>query len=134
MAPRIPATEEDWDTEYLDTVLSVKIVDGLEEAINWVTAHSSHHTDAIVTAGATLTALWDMLYEESAAAFNPDDLVRCARETPGEPALPEDILELSVVFDPKTGCHTKAGAQGMRLAPPGAGRRGPRCGWPRRTA
>ena len=79
--------------------------------------HQKHNECYAETAGATLTALWDMLYEESAAAFNPDDLVRCARETPGEPALPEDILELSVVFDPKTGCHTKAGAQGMRLAP-----------------
>jgi glutamate-5-semialdehyde dehydrogenase len=53
-----PATEEDWDTEYLDTVLSVKIVDGLEEAINWVTAHSSHHTDAIVTEDADVAALF----------------------------------------------------------------------------
>ena len=51
-----PATEEDWNTEYLDTVLSVKIVDGLEEALNWVTDHSSHHTDAIVTEDADVAA------------------------------------------------------------------------------
>ncbi|MEC9067096.1 MAG: glutamate-5-semialdehyde dehydrogenase [Pseudomonadota bacterium] len=44
-----PASEEDWDTEYLDPIASVKIVDGLEEGIAWVDTHSSHHTDAILT-------------------------------------------------------------------------------------
>ena len=48
--PRIkPADESDWDTEYLDACLSVKVVKGLEEGINHVAAHSSAHTDAIVT-------------------------------------------------------------------------------------
>ena len=44
-----PASEEDWNTEYLDPIASVKIVDGLEEGIAWVEDHSSHHTDAILT-------------------------------------------------------------------------------------
>ncbi|MEO1968112.1 MAG: glutamate-5-semialdehyde dehydrogenase [Sphingomonadaceae bacterium] len=44
-----PASEEDWDTEYLGPIASVKIVDGLEDAIDWVDSHSSHHTDAIFT-------------------------------------------------------------------------------------
>ncbi|RXZ66585.1 glutamate-5-semialdehyde dehydrogenase [Pelagerythrobacter rhizovicinus] len=44
-----PATGEDWDTEYLDPIASVKIVDGLDEGIAWVDEHSSHHTDAILT-------------------------------------------------------------------------------------
>ncbi|WP_226700622.1 glutamate-5-semialdehyde dehydrogenase [Qipengyuania gaetbuli] len=44
-----PASEEDWDTEYLGPIASVKIVDGLDEAIAWVEDHSSHHTDAILT-------------------------------------------------------------------------------------
>lgn len=44
-----PAAEEDWDTEYLDPIASVKIVDGLDEGIAWVDTHSSHHTDAILT-------------------------------------------------------------------------------------
>ncbi|MEB3414754.1 glutamate-5-semialdehyde dehydrogenase [Alteriqipengyuania sp. WL0013] len=44
-----PASEEDWNTEYLDPIASVKIVDGLDEAIAWVEDHSSHHTDAILT-------------------------------------------------------------------------------------
>jgi glutamate-5-semialdehyde dehydrogenase len=48
--PRIlPATDEDWDTEYLDAVLAVAVVDGIEPAIVHIAAHSSHHTDAIVT-------------------------------------------------------------------------------------
>jgi glutamate-5-semialdehyde dehydrogenase len=43
------ATEADWDTEYLDNILSVKLVADLTEAIYFVQAHSSGHTDAIVT-------------------------------------------------------------------------------------
>lgn len=46
----VPATAADWDTEYLDAIVSVKIVAGLEEAIEFVDAHSSGHTDAILTA------------------------------------------------------------------------------------
>ncbi len=44
-----PATAEDWDTEYLDAVLSVAIVDSLDDALEHIAAHSSGHTDAIVT-------------------------------------------------------------------------------------
>ncbi|MDG6078337.1 glutamate-5-semialdehyde dehydrogenase [Erythrobacter litoralis] len=44
-----PANDDDWDTEYLDQIASVKIVDGLDEGIAWVDEHSSHHTDAIMT-------------------------------------------------------------------------------------
>jgi glutamate-5-semialdehyde dehydrogenase len=43
------ATEEDWKTEYLDLILSVKIVDSLDEAIAHINEYSSHHSDAIVT-------------------------------------------------------------------------------------
>ena len=45
----IPATAEDWDTEYLDLILSVKIVDSLEEAVAHINTHGSHHTECIVT-------------------------------------------------------------------------------------
>jgi glutamate-5-semialdehyde dehydrogenase len=44
-----PAVDEDWDTEYLDAIISVKIVGEEHEAIDWVNDHSSHHTDAIIT-------------------------------------------------------------------------------------
>ena len=45
-----PATDEDWDTEYLDLIVSVRLVDDLEAAIAHVNRHGSGHTDAIVTA------------------------------------------------------------------------------------
>ena len=48
--PRVqPASEEDWDTEYLDSILSVAVVDGFDAALEHIARHSSHHTDAIVT-------------------------------------------------------------------------------------
>ncbi len=51
--PRIlPASANDWDTEYLDAILSVAVVDGLEAALAHIARHSSHHTDAIVTGDA----------------------------------------------------------------------------------
>jgi glutamate-5-semialdehyde dehydrogenase len=54
MDPRVrPATEEDWRTEYLDAILSVRVVDGLDAAIEHVNLHGSHHTDAIVTSDDT---------------------------------------------------------------------------------
>jgi len=45
-----PATETDWSTEYLDSILSIKVVDGLDEAIDHINRYGSKHTDAIVTA------------------------------------------------------------------------------------
>lgn len=45
----VAANAEDWDTEYLDSVLSVKLVDGADAAMAHIAAHGSHHTDAIVT-------------------------------------------------------------------------------------
>ena len=45
----LPATEEDWGTEYLDLILSIKIVDSLEDAVSHINQYGSHHTDVIVT-------------------------------------------------------------------------------------
>jgi len=45
-----PATEEDWRTEYGGPILSVKLVESLDEAVEHVNRHGSHHTEAIVTA------------------------------------------------------------------------------------
>jgi len=48
--PRIiPADDLDWDTEYLDAILSVSVVDGLDAALEHIARHASQHTDAIVT-------------------------------------------------------------------------------------
>ena len=44
-----PASEEDWNTEYLDAILAVRVVDGIDEAIAHIEGHGSHHTDSIVT-------------------------------------------------------------------------------------
>jgi len=44
-----PASEEDWRTEYLDAIISVKVVDGVEEAIAHIETYGSHHTEAILT-------------------------------------------------------------------------------------
>jgi glutamate-5-semialdehyde dehydrogenase len=45
----VPATEEDWRTEYLDLILAVKVVDSLDEAIQFIATYGTGHSDAIVT-------------------------------------------------------------------------------------
>ena len=48
--PRVtPASEQDWDTEYLDAIIAARVVDGLDDAMTHIAAHGSHHTDCIVT-------------------------------------------------------------------------------------
>jgi glutamate-5-semialdehyde dehydrogenase len=48
----VPASEDDWDTEYLDAILSVRIVAGLEAALEHIRNHGSGHTEAIITENA----------------------------------------------------------------------------------
>ena len=45
-----PALESDWETEYLALILAIRVVDSVEEAIDHINRHGSHHTDTIVTA------------------------------------------------------------------------------------
>ncbi|HTH17676.1 MAG TPA: glutamate-5-semialdehyde dehydrogenase [Magnetospirillum sp.] len=45
----VPATEADWRTEYLDAIISVKVVDGVRAAVEHVNTYGSHHTEAIIT-------------------------------------------------------------------------------------
>jgi glutamate-5-semialdehyde dehydrogenase len=49
-----PAREEDWSTEYLDAIMSAKVVDGLDAAIAHIERYGSHHTDSIVTEDKTV--------------------------------------------------------------------------------
>ncbi|VAV87179.1 Gamma-glutamyl phosphate reductase [hydrothermal vent metagenome] len=52
------ATEDDWNTEYLDSILSIRAVDGVEGAMAHIDAHGSHHTDCIVTENARTAAVF----------------------------------------------------------------------------
>jgi glutamate-5-semialdehyde dehydrogenase len=67
--PVILATEEDWDTEYLDLILSIKVVASREEAVAHINLHGSHHSDCIVTddSGAAERFLREV---DSACAFH----------------------------------------------------------------
>jgi glutamate-5-semialdehyde dehydrogenase len=63
-----PATEEDWQTEYLDLILAVKIVDSLDEAIDHINRYGSGHTDVIVTSDKTRSIKF-MDHVDSAGVF-----------------------------------------------------------------
>ena len=45
----VPATDEDWDSEYGDFILAARVVDGLEEAVAFINTHGTQHSEAIVT-------------------------------------------------------------------------------------
>src|SRR5258708_4618666 len=53
------ATDEDWDAEYLDLILAVKVVDSVDEAIAFIARHGSHLADAIVTSDAATAARFE---------------------------------------------------------------------------
>ena len=52
----VPANDEDWDTEYLDAIVSMKVVTGVDDAVDHIGKHGSHHTDAIITEDAEAAA------------------------------------------------------------------------------
>lgn len=49
LSDAVPTTDEDWDTEYLDAILSIKIVDTAAQAIAHINRHGSHHTEAVIS-------------------------------------------------------------------------------------
>jgi glutamate-5-semialdehyde dehydrogenase len=49
-----PATQDDWDTEYLAPILSIRVVAGFDQALDHIHRHSSSHTEAIVTEDYTI--------------------------------------------------------------------------------
>lgn len=64
------AQEQDFDTEFLDYILAVKIVDGVEEAVDHIEAHSTHHSDAIVTENSETAAYFTKLVDSAAVYVN----------------------------------------------------------------
>jgi len=65
-----PATETDWDEEYLDLMLSVKVVDGVGGAIEHINTHGSGHTEAIVTGDATAAKRFQVEIDSSTIFWN----------------------------------------------------------------
>ncbi|MDO8433023.1 MAG: glutamate-5-semialdehyde dehydrogenase [Candidatus Binatus sp.] len=65
-----PASDEDWDTEYLDLILSVKIVDSIDEAIAFIGRHGSHLADAIVTDDAKAAARFEREVDSATVYVN----------------------------------------------------------------
>jgi glutamate-5-semialdehyde dehydrogenase len=69
--PRAVAVNDaDWDTEYLDAILSAKFVNGVDEAMAHIAAHGSHHTDAIVTENAATAERFMNEVDSAIVAWN----------------------------------------------------------------
>ena len=66
----VPATAADWDTEYLAPILSVKIVDGVEEAAKHIAEHGSGHTDGIITGSPELAERFTALVDSASVLVN----------------------------------------------------------------
>ena len=64
------AQELDFDTEFLDYILAVKVVDGVEEAVDHIEAHSTHHSDAIVTENPETAAYFTQQVDSAAVYVN----------------------------------------------------------------
>ena len=64
------AQEQDFDTEFLDYILAVKVVDGVEEATDHIEAHSTHHSDAIVTENPETAAFFTKQVDSAAVYVN----------------------------------------------------------------
>lgn len=64
------AQEKDFDTEFLDYILAVKVVDGVEEATDHIEAHSTHHSDAIVTENPETAAYFTQQVDSAAVYVN----------------------------------------------------------------
>ena len=68
--PGAPAGENDFDTEFLDYILAVKVVDGVDEACAHIAAHSTGHSEAIVTANETAARHFTALVDSAAVYWN----------------------------------------------------------------
>lgn len=68
--PGTAAQEQDFDTEFLDYILAVKVVDGVEQATDHIEAHSTHHSDAIVTENSETAAYFTKQVDSAAVYVN----------------------------------------------------------------
>lgn len=66
----MPAKAEDFETEFLDYIMSVKIVSSLEEAISWINKHTSHHSEAIITRDIKAAETFQDLVDAAAVYVN----------------------------------------------------------------
>lgn len=66
----VPAKAEDFETEFLDYIMSVKIVSSLEEAISWINQHTSHHSEAIITRDIKAAETFQDLVDAAAVYVN----------------------------------------------------------------
>ena len=66
----LPATEEDWNTEYLGPTISVKVVDSLDQAAKHINRFGSHHTDAIITSNLQAAERFSTAVDSSAVMVN----------------------------------------------------------------
>ena len=64
------AQEQDFDTEFLDYILAVEVVDGVEQAVDHIEAHSTHHSDAIVTENPETAAYFTQQVDSAAVYVN----------------------------------------------------------------
>lgn len=70
LSTAVAATEEDWDTEYLAPILSIKVVADLDEAIDHINTHGSHHTDTIVSENYTKSRRFLVEVDSSSVMIN----------------------------------------------------------------
>ena len=66
----VPAQDKDFDTEFLDYILAVGIVGSIDEAIGHIARHSTHHSDAIVTADEAAAAKFVRMVDSAAVYVN----------------------------------------------------------------
>jgi glutamate-5-semialdehyde dehydrogenase len=65
-----PATDADWDTEYLSFTIGIKVVDSMDEAIDHINAHGSRHTDAILTEDIQTARLFTQRVDSASVMIN----------------------------------------------------------------
>ena len=66
----VPAGEHDFDTEFLNYILAIKIVEDVKEAVSHIAKHSTHHSDAILTQNDTNTAYFTQMVDSAAVYVN----------------------------------------------------------------